>query len=102
VHGEEDVEDRLQGDYLGVVVDFEYLGVARSAAADLPVGGVRDRSACVAGLSAQDALEEPEDRLGAPEKCEKAAFCVVGLYILFSPKEKHEKSGESGSYGYRS
>ena len=67
VGGEEDVEQLVIGDRVGIEGDPDRLGMAGVAAADLPVGRVGDMAADIAALDLRDADHVLEHRLGAPE-----------------------------------
>ncbi len=67
MEGEEDVEDHLARDDVGVEVDAHDLGVARVAAAYVLVGRVGGAPARVTGFDAANASEVAEHGIEAPE-----------------------------------
>ena len=67
---EEGLEQLAVGDLRGVEGDQDGLGVAGASAADLLVGRVRRDPVHVADRGRVDAVELPEELLGAPEAAE--------------------------------
>jgi hypothetical protein len=64
---EEDIEDFVEADHIGIEGQADRLGMARAAAADLLVSRVRNRPADIAALDFRHSDHVGEHRLGAPE-----------------------------------